>query len=358
MHKRPTIKDVARRAKVSVSTVSLVINNNGYVHEKTREKVLRAVEEVGYYPSRNARGLASRTSGNFGFILQEDHFSQAEPFYTKIFLGAEFEARSHDYYILLTTVSKQCKLKDETPRFLLERNVDGVIIAGKINEKLVDYIDKMGIPVVLVDYDLKGMGVSSVLIDNRGGVRQAILHLVQGGHKSIGFIGGDLEHPSIMERFSSYKETLLENGIAVEERIVSCDEPDTRFENGFNAAKKIFELGSRPTAIFAANDAMAIGCMQYLKQQELSVPNEVALVGFDDIELCTHVEPSLTTVGVPKDEMGKLAVQRLVDVVKSKSRTIVTIRVPVELVIRNSTRLSSSIHESVPSAEAQRVSRQ
>ncbi|MCK5572253.1 MAG: LacI family DNA-binding transcriptional regulator, partial [Bacteroidetes bacterium] len=131
--KRPTIKDVAREAGLSPSTVSLVVNKTGYVSEKTRAKVVRVVEELGYHATRTARGLASSTSGNIGFIASEDHFAQAEQFYTRVFLGTEFEARLHDYYILLTVVGRRFKKGDSMPRFLLERNVDGVIIAGSVN---------------------------------------------------------------------------------------------------------------------------------------------------------------------------------------------------------------------------------
>lgn len=153
MKKKHSIEDVAHIAGLSVSTVSLVINNRGNVSPLTRQKVLEVVERLSYHPMRSARGLASKTSGNLGFILTENHFSQAEPFYTKIFLGTEFESRNHDYYILLTTVPKTFGSGRQIPRFLLERNVDGVIVAGKVNAKLIDYIDSIGIPIVLVDFE-------------------------------------------------------------------------------------------------------------------------------------------------------------------------------------------------------------
>lgn len=150
-----------------MSTVSLVINKSGHVSGATRKRVLDVIDKLGYHPSHSARPLASKTSGNIGFILTEDHFSQAEPFYTKIFLGTEFDARRHHYYILLTTVANTFKEHESVPRFLLERNVDGVIISGKINEKLVDYIVDLGLPIVLIDFSLPKKRLSSVLIDNR-----------------------------------------------------------------------------------------------------------------------------------------------------------------------------------------------
>ena len=337
MNRRPTIKDVARLSGLSVSTVSLVINNRGYVSTEARRKVLTVVEELAYHPTRSARGLASKTSGNIGFIVSEDHFSQAEPFYTRIFLGTEFEARAHNYYILLTTVGERFNRQDDMPRFLLERNVDGIIIAGKINPRLAESIADTGIPIVLVDYELKRMKASSVLIDNRGGARAAVQHLVECGHKEIAFVGGDIEHPSIVERLAGFQEACEEYQLPSDDRLVSVDQNDTRVHDGMKALGKIFIGGGKPTAVFAANDALAIGCMRYAKQSGLHIPDDLALVGFDDIDMSSHVEPRLTTIRVFKEEMGKLAVQRLVDIINSKSQAVVTTHVPVELVVRDST---------------------
>ncbi len=334
--KRATIKDVARQSGFSLSTVSLAMNQRGYVSPETRSKVLKVALELSYHPTRSARGLASKTSGNIGFILTEDHFSQAEPFYTKIFLGTEFEARSHHYYILLTTVQAQFA-PGTTPRFLLERNVDGIIIAGKVSAKLIEKIESFGIPIVLVDYELKRKRFSSVLIDNRGGVRAGMQHLLGLGHRAIGFVGGDIEHPSIAERYQGYREILEEHGIPLKRELVSIDEAEPRVSSGASAMEKILSSGVRPTAIVAANDAMAIGCMQCLKLAGLRVPEDIAVIGFDDIDTCAVTEPRLTTIRVFKEEMGKLAVQRIVEMISSKSNTVVTTHVPVELVIRDST---------------------
>jgi LacI family transcriptional regulator len=334
--KRPTIKDVARQSGFSLSTVSLAINQRGYVSPDAREKILKVVEELSYHPTRSARGLASKTSGNIGFILTEDHFSAAEPFYTKIFLGTEFEARSHHYYILLTTVTDEF-LPETTPRFLLERNVDGVIIAGKVSPKLVEQIETFGIPIVLVDYELKRRRFSAVLIDNRGGVREGMKHLLDLGHRSIAFVGADLGHPSIAERYQGYREMLDEHGIQFRQDLVSLDGAEPRVSSGAIAIENILGGGARPTAVIAANDAMAIGCLQSLKQAGLRVPDDIAVMGFDDIDTCVLTEPRLTSIKVFKEEMGKLAVQRIVEMISSKSQTVVTTHVPVELVVREST---------------------
>jgi LacI family transcriptional regulator len=335
--KRPTIKDVARQAGCSLSTVSLVINTSGYVSEETRKRVLKVVRELGYHPTRSARGLASRTSGNIGFILREDHFSQAEPFYTKIFLGAEFAAREHHYYILLTTVGNRFNERTDTPRFLLERNVDGLIIAGKVNLRLVDSFERFGVPIMLVDFQVKGKRFSSVVIDNRGGARAAVTHLLDLGHKNIGFVGGDIEHPSLSERFEGYQETLRDHGLEVQQAFIEIRERDTRIANGAESMKRLLAHARHPTAVFAVNDAMAIGCMRQIKEAGLRTPEDVAVVGFDDIEMSALVEPRLTTVHVHKEELGRLGLERLVEIIDTTSPKILTTLVPVELIEREST---------------------
>ena len=337
MKHRPTIRDVAKKAGLSLSTVSLAINNRGYVSPETRESVLKIVRELSYHPTRSARGLASRTSGNIGFILSEEHFSQAEPFYTRIFLGTEFEARDHNYYILLTTVGNQFDPDQYVPRFLLERNVDGIIIAGKVNEKLIAYIDSLGLPIVLVDYELKRMRHSAVLIDNWRGGTLAVEHLLSLGHRRIAFLGGDIRHPSLTDRFEAYRNTLRQAGIVADEAYAITDEQETSVEAGTAAAGRLLGSGATPTAIFAANDAMAIGCMRHLKSRGIRIPQDIAVVGFDDIDMGSHVEPHLTTVRVLKEEMGKIAVQRVVDSINAKTRIVVTTHVPVELIVREST---------------------
>jgi len=332
-----TIKDVAKRAGVSLSTVSLVLNNKQNVSEETRLKVNQAIEDLKFHPRRHARGLASKRSGNIGFILTDDHFSRAEPFYTKIFLGTEFEARKFDYYILLTTVSKTFKSGGPVPRFLLEANVDGVIFAGKVALGLVEHVQKLGIPCVLVDYAFKNDGLSCILIDNVQGIRQAITHLIKKGHRKIAFIGGEINHPSINDRLLGYKEALKENHIYVDEALISTDELYTGRNDGFRATERLLERGVEFTALLASNDTMAIGAIQCLRQNGLDVPAQVAVVGFDDIEAGLHVEPHLTTVRVEKEELGAVALRRLMEMIETGRVIYGRTLIPVRLILRGST---------------------
>jgi len=333
--KRPSIKDVARVAGCSLSTVSLVVNKRGYVSEEMRARVLKVVEELGYHPTQSARGLASQTSGNIGFILRDDHFSKAEPFYTKVFLGAEFAARDLKYYLLLTTVAARYT-EDDLPRFLLERNVDGVIIAGKVDLKLLHRIDYFGIPVLLVDFEIKRKMYPAVLIDNRGGAHAAVTHLLSLGHRDIAFVGADIEHPSLAERLMGYRETLVDAGIAPLAAFAETSEPDSISACGARAMARLLSRRPLPTAVFAANDAMAIGCIQEIRKAGLRIPEDIAVVGFDDVDTSAHVQPRLTTVRVSKEELGRHAVEQLASIIHNGDTHVTTTHVPVDLIVRES----------------------
>ena len=334
---KTTIKDVAKKANVSAATVSLVINNNERISPSTRAKVLKAIKTLNYHPNLNARGLVSKRTGNIGFILREDHFTRREPFYTKIFMGSEFQANNGKYYLLLTTVPATFRNDDALPRFVLERNVDGIIIAGKVPQELVTGLVEYNIPLVFVDYYPPEGDSPVVMIDNITGVIKVMKYLSELGHRRIAFIGGDIEHPSIYERFQGYKMGLDKAGIAFDPQLTITDEPLPIPTCGYNAARTLLNLSSDFTAIVACNDAMAIGAMQYLQEQQIRIPEDVSLVGFDDVDTDLNRNPRLTTVSVPEDDMGVLAMRLMDEIVRGETNLRRRIVVPVELIVRGST---------------------
>lgn len=333
----PTIKDVAQKAGVSIATVSLVIHNHERISSVTKKKVLKAIKDLNYYPSRSARDLVSKKTGNIGFILTDDHFLRTEPFYTRIFLGTEFEARDGEYYILLTTVKSDFSQDDPLPRFVLDRSVDGIIIAGKVPEIIIDKLSNYHLPLVFVDYTTFKENYPVVLIDNIHGGILATNHLIEYGHKNIAFIGGDINHPSINERLTGYRKALENAGISINKKIISTSSPYPDRQNGYNSAKKIFNSSKDVTAVFACNDAMAIGTMHYLKDSGYKIPQDVSIIGFDDVEADLMLDPPLTTIRVPKVELGAEAFRLMLNILKSKNANPKKILVPVELIIRKST---------------------
>ena len=333
---RFTIKDVASRAGVAVSTASLVLNNKGYVSNDLRKKVQLAVEELGYVPNRTARSLINKATGNIGFIVSEEHFSTAEPFYTRVFLGTEFEARQQDFYVLLTTVPNKFH-SSHIPRFILERNVDGVIFAGKISEAYAKAVISENIPSVVVDFEFKQVRIPAINIDNTRGTALAVEHLFKLGHKKIAFIGGDMDHPSIRSRLDGYLEAIERFGLDKCDSLISTGEPGTGTEDGYQAAKKLLSRKSDFTSVVACNDAVAIGAIRAFRENGMNLPDDCSTVGFDDIELCDNIDPRLTSISVPKEDLGATALRILSRMIKEKERPISSVLIEPRLVARQST---------------------
>jgi LacI family transcriptional regulator, galactose operon repressor len=335
---RPTIKDVAIQASVSTATVSLALHDNKRISTATKNKVLKAVKELNYYPSRSAQDLVGKRSGNIGFILTDDRFLRTEPFYTRIFLGTEFAAGDNDYYVLLKTIKTDFKTGDLIPRFILERSIDGIIIAGKVPDVFIDEILKYNLPIVLIDYQTPNHPIPSVTCDNIQGGITATMHLINQGHKSIAFIGGDVSHPSISDRLIGYKKALTNASLSVDKELIITTSESTDRQGGYNSAKVLFSKNKNITAIYACNDAMAIGVMHFAKDNNIKIPEDISLIGFDDVEADLLIDPPLTTIRVPKIDLGMEAVQLLINNIKTKNQSHKKILVPVELIVRESTK--------------------
>tara|TARA_R110000868_G_scaffold396971_4_gene669476 strand:+ start:4730 stop:5776 length:1047 start_codon:yes stop_codon:yes gene_type:complete len=340
--KKVTIKDVAIHANASMSTVSMVVNQKGYVSDEKRKDILNSIEELGYVPTASARNLASNRTNNIGFILRETHFTLSEPFYTRIFLGAEFESKKHNLYVLLATVSDDYKAGEDTPRLLKERNVDGIIIAGKVSGELLEEVEESGIPFVLVDYKYKSF--PSISVDNRNASIEAVRYLIGKGHSRISFLGADPYHPSISERLEGYQLAMLKEGHKDTSDLVFLEEEDSpTLQTGYNLGAKLMKSGAAPTAVFCANDAMALGFMKYAEQHHIKVPEDIAVVGFDDVDGAKFASPQLTTIRVFKEQFGELALRYLTEILDESDikpskfqRGSHQLTIPTELVVRNS----------------------
>lgn len=333
----PTIKDVAKKANVSTATVSLVIHNHKRISQNTKRKVLKTISELQYRPSRVARGLVLKQTRNIGFLLTHDHFLRTEPFYTHIFLGTEFEARDHEYYILLNTISNKPEECDSLPRFVLENNVDGIIIAGKVPIEIVNCLENYNYPLVFVDYYPSNGEHSAVLIDNVNGAIQATEHLIKYGHQHIGFIGGDISHPSISDRLQGYKLALGKNRMQFEDRFAVTTESSTSRADGYHAMSQLLQNSPEITAVFASNDAMAIGAMQYIKEHGKKIPDDISIIGFDDVNADLLTDPPLSSMRVPKIELGTESMRLMIEILKNNITKTKKILIPVKLIAREST---------------------
>ncbi len=342
LSKRSTIKDVAAEAEVSISTVSLVMNQKGYVSLDTKERVLQAAQQLRYVPRAAAQQLATNRTGNVGFVLREDHFTRSEPFYTRIFLGTEFEARIENRYVLLATIPEPYDPAEHTPRFLRERNVDGLVVAGRVPAAFLEEAEASGLPIVLADFETGDH--PAVVIDNRNGARAATEHLLGRGHQRIAFLGADPEHPSVQERLEGYRLALATAGLPADARLVlmaPADREPSRL-TGTELAKQLFEQNPAPTAVFCANDALALGVLDVARVRGVSVPERLAVVGFDDVEGASAATPPLTTVRVFKEQLGEIALRSLGQLIDEEpqdrsrcERSHHVVLVPTELVVRN-----------------------
>jgi LacI family transcriptional regulator len=334
-----TIKDVAKKAGVSISTVSLVINKKGYVAPKTREKILNVIDDLNYKPLHSARKLATQKTGNLGYIVWEAHFSEVEIFYSQIFLGMEYAARETDHYILLTTVKEEFDPKEDLPRFLKFRDVDGVVLAGRVPHSLIEYLEHQGLPFVLIDYAIPGKVYNSIVIDNFNGAYQAVEQLIKSGKQNIGFIGGSYYHPSIKERYRGYKEALESKGLGTNgyfEKHSYLKNEETSPEIGRSGIQHLLERNQNLDAVFCCNDTTALGVVNALKNQSRTIPDEVAVVGFDDISSAAFCTPSLSTVRVPKLDIGKQAYKLLTEIIDNPNATPQTRTISVEYIKRKS----------------------
>lgn len=340
--RRSTIATVADAARVSISTVSLVMNGKGPVADETRQRVLSAAERLGYVPTRAAQHLAGQRTGNVGFVLREDHFTRSEPFYTRIFLGTEFEARHRNLYVLLTTIPAAYTPGRDTPRFLRERSVDGLVVAGKVDPAFLDEVAGTGLPVVLVDFAYGGL--PAITLDNAGGAREAVAHLVARGHTRVAFVGADLAHPSLAERYAGYRSALADAGLAEDAALVftADDLAPTRLL-GQRLGRRLLDASPRPTAVFCANDALALGVLDAARAASVAVPGALAVAGFDDVEGAVEAVPPLTTVRVFKEQIGEIALRTLAEALADRpahapnyDRGSPVTRISTELVVRGS----------------------
>jgi LacI family transcriptional regulator len=326
-----TIFDVAAEAGVSYSTVSRVVNDHPYIKPETRQRVEAAMQKLGYVANLRARSLAGGTSNIVGLLVYDLESS----YITQVVRGVDAEVSGLEYDTMLCTTHQRVGREATYVAQLSVGVVDGLIIL--LPADLEEYIDQLrgqDFPYVLIDYD--GDPQSNVIkVTNRRGAREATDHLIELGHGRIGFITGAMVTASARERLAGYQEAIAAAGIALDEGLVVPG--DFLEETGYDATKRLLALPDPPTAIFASSDTSAFGVMRALEEEGLSVPDDVALIGFDDIPEASYVNPGLTTVRQPMIDMGRMAARLLIDTIDDRDRPPVVKELPTELVVRAST---------------------
>jgi len=341
--KAPTIKEIAKIANVSPMTVSRAVNNSHNVREATREKILKIASRLGYRPNRIARSLVSKKSNLISLVVA----NISNPFFAEISRGIEDKAREKGYHVIFSSTDDNSKNLESCVRIMREMGVDGFIIAAvSLNEPIVDELVDQDFPVVLVNRRVKKNNVNYVVVDNQKGAHLAVEHLINNGYKKIGIITGKSSVSTSRERLRGYRNVLSAHGLKFKKEY-SSQGPFTQ-EHGKKAARKMLALKNRPEAIFAASDNLAWGVMDAAGELGLKIPEDLAIVGFDDTNFSANSNIRLTTVSQRKYEMGERGVQTLIDLIESQQSDFINkIVLEPRLIIRESCGCNLSKKKSV-----------
>ena len=329
----PTIKDVASLARVHPSTVSRVINDDSRISEKTKEKVLLIIKKLGYTPNAIARGLKTKRTHTLGMLIPDI----TNPFFAEIARGVEDTANKNNFNVILCNTDDKLKKERTYLEILRGKRVDGLILGtAHIRDKSILELEKKKFPYILVSRNIEGLDKNCIIVDDVAGGLMATEHLINMGHRRIAHITGPLKVRGSINRLEGYKLALEKHQIEYKEELV--EEGDFRIKGGYQAMKKFLKLPEPPTAIFAANDLLALGAMQVIQKRKYHIPKDFCIIGFDDIRLASFVYPPLTTVRQPMLEMGALAVKMLLKIIEEEEFNQKKEILEPKLIIRESCR--------------------
>jgi LacI family transcriptional regulator, galactose operon repressor len=336
-NRRITAKDVAAHVGVSRTTVSYVLNNvkEANISEETRQRVFAAAEELGYVPDAAAQALASGRTQTIGLMLPASQpHPQASSTHYRIIEGLLEIAQQFGVRLLVDSV-RETQNTHSYVNLARNKRIDGLILSDlRVDDQALSQLVNDTFPVVLLGR-LPGVKVSSVEFDNRSGARSAVDHLVAQGHTRIGLIThAPATFTGARERISGYRDSLAEHGITFDERLVRYG--DYSMESGFAAAMSLLDSGIPPTALFVTYDGVAMGVLAALHKRGVSVPDDIAVVGFDDNPLARFTIPALTTVRLSFEEMGRLAGKMLLDLILNNAKPGRQVLLETELIVRDS----------------------
>jgi LacI family transcriptional regulator len=328
-----TIRDVARVSGVSPMTVSRVINESERVSPETRQRVEHAIAELGYVPNRHARGLSRRRTGTIAVIVPD----VANPFFTLIVRAAEEVARRADYRVLLCDTRADVTVERDVISEMIAHRVEGIVIAPVSDRSSahLQQLARFGVPFVLIDRTVSGVEADVVLGDSSGGAQQLVEHLIGLGHRRIGMIVETDDVSTARDRRHGYEAALEAAAIKVDPQLVTEATVDP--EGGVEGMQRLLALDEAPTAVFTVNNLVALGAIEAVRSAGLEVPDDVALVCFDDIEYASRLYPFLTAMVQPAETFGTLGTQLLLERIEGRGpeRTHVVV-LPGEFIVRKS----------------------
>jgi len=330
------VREIARRAGVSVATVSRALNRLPSVHPQLSKRVWKVVDELGYYPNRQARSLATGRSRIFGLVVSEI----TNPFFPEIVQTFEDLAVANNYEVLLTSTVHDSKRVESALRRMIERRVDGVaILTFGMENALLDHLRFRKVPLVFVDVGPKAPGIVNIRVDYLSGIRQAVQHLVALRHQRIAFISGPSSLKTAVARKMAFQTSMREIGLEADLTV----EGNHGIEGGMAALLALVKGSNRPTAVVCSNDMTAIGVMREAYDQNIKIPNELSVIGFDNIRLAGFAIPPLTTVEMSQTELARIAFEALLKEVRRDAESAERTEYPLttSLVLRRSTGLAA-----------------
>ena len=330
-----TIREVARKAKVSVGTVSNVLAGLATVRPEMRRRVEQAMRELDYHPNQIARSLKTRSTKTLGTIISDI----TNPFYPQLVRGAEDAAMAHGYLLITLNTDDNAERERQAISVLRARKVDGVLItvAPEADVAHLKATVDAGVRLVALDRVPEGLAVDSVSADSFQGARMCMNHLLARGYRRIGLVTANVRIPTARARLDAYRAALSEAGVEVEEALIKCG--DNRIESGYRLSKELLLEAKPPAAVFAANAMMGFGVLKALRELGLRCPEDVALAVYDDVPFGDVLRPRLTVVAQPAYEMGRLGAELLIRRIEGRetSPAPVEIRLAPELIVREST---------------------
>jgi len=329
-----TLEDIAVLAGVSRSTVSRVINDHPNVSDRVRQRVWDVVNQTGYQPNQAARSLASQRSNIIGLVIPRSvSLFFTDPYFPHLTQGIAQACNRSDYTLSLFLFHTEEEERKLFPRLIRRRMVDGLVIQStNADDQLFHQLDQFELPYVVAGRPMNITGASYVDVDNVAGAYNGVRHLVRTGQKRVGVIYLPLNTTVGLDRFEGYKKALIESNLAFDDRL--CVEGDFTENGGYYAAQRL--LAHKPDAIFSSSDLMAVGALRAVREAGLSIPEDIAIVGFDDLPPASRATPSLTTVRQPIQRMGSRLVETLLDILEKGADPPRRIIMETELVIRAS----------------------
>lgn len=327
-----TIADIAEAAEVSRATVSLALNGKPGVAPATCKRIMEIAERLNYQPNAFAKGLVLRRTETLGVIVPDI----SSPFYAGLVRGVEQEASANGYHLILCTTAGKLSKEELYLRLLGERRIDGMILmTPRGDEETIRRVQGEEFPLVVVDRDIQAADeVVEVIVDNLHGALTATEHLIELGYQRIGFINGIPELQASRDRLRGYRLALQEHGIVPHDDWICTG--DFQEEGGYRCMQKLLDVNPPLDAVFAASDLMAVGAIKAIREAGKRVPDDIAIIGFDDIPLAAHLDPPLTTMRQPMAEMGAMASRLLLHLIKGEEVFQRKAILQTELIVRAS----------------------